>query len=90
MPPLPLPDPELADDAVRLRAPVDADVGAITEACQDPDIQHFTFVPSPYTEQDARAWVRGAPDHRAAGEAMNLMVTDAAARKRGSSVNSWT
>ena len=48
MPPLPLPDPELADDAIRLRAPIAADVPAITAACQDPDIQRFTFVPVPY------------------------------------------
>jgi hypothetical protein len=53
MPPLPLPDPELADDAIRLRAPSAADVPAITEACQDPDIQHFTFVPVPYRVDDA-------------------------------------
>jgi hypothetical protein len=41
MPPLTLPDPELADDTICLRAPFVADVPAITEACQDPDIQHF-------------------------------------------------
>jgi RimJ/RimL family protein N-acetyltransferase len=77
MPPLSLPDPELADDAIRLRAPSAADVPAITEACQDPDIQHYTFVPVPYGEQDARAWVGGAPARAAAGEALSLVIADA-------------
>ncbi|HEX5927208.1 MAG TPA: GNAT family N-acetyltransferase [Baekduia sp.] len=76
MPPLPLPDPELADDAIRLRAPSAADVPAIIEACQDPDIQHFTFVPVPYREDDARDWVGGAPARAAAGEGLSLVIAD--------------
>jgi RimJ/RimL family protein N-acetyltransferase len=76
MPPLALPDPELADDAIRLRAPSGADVPAITEACQDPDIQHFTFVPVPYGEQDARAWVGGAAAAAGAGEGLGLVIAD--------------
>jgi RimJ/RimL family protein N-acetyltransferase len=78
MPPLPLPDPELADDAIRLRPPTAADVGAIAAACQDPDIQHFTFVPVPYAEEDARAWVAAAPAVRGAGTALNLLAVDRA------------
>jgi RimJ/RimL family protein N-acetyltransferase len=74
MPTLALPDPELADDAIRLRAPVGADVPAITEACQDPDIQHFTFVPVPYREEHARDWVAGAATRAAAGEALSLVI----------------
>ncbi|MES1193227.1 MAG: GNAT family N-acetyltransferase [Solirubrobacterales bacterium] len=80
MPPLPLPDPELADDTIRLRAPSAADVPAITEACQDPDIQHFTFVPVPYGEQDARDWVDGAATRASAGEALSLVIADATDR----------
>ncbi|MET0601038.1 MAG: GNAT family N-acetyltransferase [Baekduia sp.] len=77
MPPLPLPDPELADDAIRLRPPSAADVPAITEACQDPAIQHFTFVPVPYSEEDARDWVGGAPARAAAGENLSLVIANA-------------
>lgn len=77
MPPLPLPDPELADDAIRLRAPAAADVPAITEACQDPAIQHFTFVPVPYREADARDWVLGAAGRAEAGEDLSLVIADA-------------
>jgi RimJ/RimL family protein N-acetyltransferase len=76
MPTLALPDPELADDAVCLRVPVMADVPSITEACQDPDIQHFTFVPVPYREDDARDWVGGATARAAAGEALSLVIAD--------------
>jgi RimJ/RimL family protein N-acetyltransferase len=80
MPPLSLPDPELADDAVRLRAPSAADVPAITKACQDPDIQHFTFVPVPYREEHARDWIEGAPARAAAGEELRLIIADAGDR----------
>jgi RimJ/RimL family protein N-acetyltransferase len=76
MPPLPLPDPELADDAIRLRVPTAADVPAITEACQDPAIQHFTFVPVPYREDDARDWIGGAPARAAAGEDLSFVIAD--------------
>jgi RimJ/RimL family protein N-acetyltransferase len=49
--------PYLVDGDLRLRAPTDDDVAAITAACQDPDIQRWTRVPSPYREQDARFFV---------------------------------
>jgi RimJ/RimL family protein N-acetyltransferase len=48
---------DLVDGDLRLRAPTDDDVAAITAACQDPDIQRWTRVPSPYREQDARFFV---------------------------------
>jgi RimJ/RimL family protein N-acetyltransferase len=74
MPPLSLPDPELADDTIRLRAPAADDVPAITEACQDPGIQHFTFVPVPYREEHAHDWVGGAPARASAGEGLSLVI----------------
>src|SRR5712691_10727132 len=37
-----------------------ADVPAIVEACNDPEIQHWIpLIPRPYTKEDARAFVRG-------------------------------
>jgi len=74
VPSIPLPDPELADDAIRLREPAEADVPAITAACQDPLIQRFTFVPVPYSEEDARTFVAAAPREREAGEALALVI----------------
>lgn len=55
----------LEDGEVALRPRTEADVPAITEACQDPEIARWTQVPSPYTEEDAREFVRTAPDAQA-------------------------
>lgn len=40
-----------------LSRPVDADVDAIFDACQDPLIQQYTTVPSPYAREDAEKFV---------------------------------
>ncbi|MFC7406824.1 GNAT family N-acetyltransferase [Georgenia alba] len=45
------------DDAVLLSAPTAEDVDRITEICQDPDIQRWTTVPSPYAWADAEGFV---------------------------------
>ncbi|MEV0842515.1 GNAT family N-acetyltransferase [Actinocatenispora sera] len=51
-----------------LRALRDEDIDAVTEACQDPEIQRYTMVPSPYRRADAEQFVRRvAPALRAAG-----------------------
>ncbi|MBD0293317.1 MAG: GNAT family N-acetyltransferase, partial [Jiangellaceae bacterium] len=44
---------ELRGERVWLAAPTRDDVDQITELCQDPDIQRWTTVPSPYTRRDA-------------------------------------
>lgn len=41
-----------------LHAPTEADIDAITAACQDPEIPRWTTVPSPYTRHDADEFVR--------------------------------
>ena len=51
----------LEDDVVLLRPRTEDDVPAITETCQDPEIVRWTPVPSPYTEDDAREFIRAAP-----------------------------
>jgi RimJ/RimL family protein N-acetyltransferase len=58
---LPAPDAGLSDGVVLLRAWRESDVPQMVEACQDPEIPLWTAVPDPYTESDARAWVRGDP-----------------------------
>lgn len=73
---VPLPDPPLADDVVVLRPYSLADVDRVTEACQDPDIQRFTAVPSPYRRQDALDWIAGHEAERAARSAVTLAITD--------------
>jgi RimJ/RimL family protein N-acetyltransferase len=77
MPPLSLPDPELADDVIRLRPPSLEDVPALTAGCRDPLVQRFTFVPSPYEEAHARGWVEASPETRAAGEALSFVIVGA-------------
>lgn len=53
----------LANESVRLSAPTDTDVDAITAACQDPDVAAWTVVPSPYRRADAEQFVtRFVPD----------------------------
>jgi RimJ/RimL family protein N-acetyltransferase len=75
MPPVPVPDPPLADDAVALRPWRDDDVRAVVAACQDPLIARYTLVPSPYTERDARAWLASNKNRRSRGEQLELAVT---------------
>lgn len=47
----------LGDDVVTLSAPTLDDVDAITAICQDPEIQAWTVVPSPYERQHAVRFV---------------------------------
>jgi RimJ/RimL family protein N-acetyltransferase len=47
----------LRTDRMVLSVPTAADVDAIFEACQDPDTQRYTTVPSPYTRADAEGFV---------------------------------
>src|SRR4051794_41298511 len=56
---LPTPDPGPSDGVVLLRAWRESDVAQMVEACKDPEIPKWTAVQDPYTEEEARAWVRG-------------------------------
>ncbi|ALJ19326.1 GNAT family N-acetyltransferase [Microbacterium sp. No. 7] len=47
---------------VELSVPTAADVDAITAACQDPLIQRYTTVPSPYARSHAEDFVRKATE----------------------------
>jgi RimJ/RimL family protein N-acetyltransferase len=70
---LELPD-ELVVDELRLRPPTPADVPAITALCQDEAIREYTIVPSPYTADDARAWVEMCTRAVAEGDGASLLV----------------
>jgi RimJ/RimL family protein N-acetyltransferase len=49
---------ELRDEDLLLRPPTDADVPAVTAACQDAELSRFIpGFPSPYREADARGWI---------------------------------
>ena len=45
-----------------LSIPTDADVDAITEAAQDPEVPRWTRVPSPYTRENAERFVANAAE----------------------------
>jgi RimJ/RimL family protein N-acetyltransferase len=49
--------PTLSDGVVTLRPRRLEDAGAVTAACQDPEIPRWTTVPSPYTREHAVEWL---------------------------------
>jgi RimJ/RimL family protein N-acetyltransferase len=59
---------ELRDGDLVLRPWTEDDVPAIVAGCNDPEVAHWIpTIPHPYTEEDARAFLRGeaAPAHEA-------------------------
>jgi RimJ/RimL family protein N-acetyltransferase len=59
---------ELRDGDLVLRPWTEDDVPAIVEGCNDPEVAHWIpTIPHPYTEEDARAFLRGeaVPAHEA-------------------------
>ncbi|WP_240423751.1 GNAT family N-acetyltransferase [Microbacterium halotolerans] len=50
-----------------LTTPVTSDVDAICRECQDPLIQRYTTVPSPYTREDAESYVANVADWWSSG-----------------------
>ena len=68
----------MSDGAVLLRPWRESDVPQLVEACADPDVQLWTIVPDPYTEADARSWVRGDPlPVEPPGDRVSFAVADA-------------
>jgi RimJ/RimL family protein N-acetyltransferase len=59
---------------VRLRVPRESDAHAIAEGCSDPDIARWTLVPSPYTLEDARAWIALSTAHRKGDRELALVI----------------
>jgi RimJ/RimL family protein N-acetyltransferase len=66
----------LSDGDVRLRLHADADIPAIVEACQDPEIPRWTRVPDEYTESDALEWFDRQDRRRDEGEALELLIVE--------------
>jgi RimJ/RimL family protein N-acetyltransferase len=81
---------ELRDGDLVVRAWNEADVPALVEACNDVEITHWIpVIPSPYTEADALAFIRGevgsVPEHSFA-----IAVDGSLAGAIGMSVNSMS
>lgn len=65
---------DLSTDRLELSLPRPDDVDAIFLACQDPDIQRYTPVPSPYERTDAEAFVTRAAADWAAGQHLTWAI----------------
>ena len=72
--------PELVGGGIALRAPVEADVGWITEACRDdPEIGRWIpVIPIPYNEEHARGFVAHSATSWANGTEAVFVIGDAA------------
>jgi RimJ/RimL family protein N-acetyltransferase len=73
------PKPPLSDGVVTLRLwGEEGDVEAITAACNDRAIAEFLeMIPSPYTEDDARAYIAQCEEGWREGTLTNFAITDA-------------
>ena len=70
------PDPELTDGRLRLRRWTAADVPAVFEACQDPEIQRWVPVPSPYLPEHASGYPQLTERGWADGSHGSLAIVD--------------
>ena len=82
------PDPPLEDELVRLRPWIDEDVPAIVAACNDPEIVRWTTVPTPYSAEDARAWLARCETAWAEGAAP-LAVVERASGELAAAITLW-
>ncbi|WP_448060494.1 GNAT family N-acetyltransferase [Cellulomonas hominis] len=69
---------ELKDGVVLLRAPDPAETDRLTELCQDPDVQEWTTVPSPYARAHAEGFLAIVEAGWAEGTQWHWGVRDAA------------
>lgn len=77
------PEPPLADEALVLRPPRDADAGAIAAACADPEIARWIPVPVPYAPADARAFLEGVADGWSSGDDLTFAIEERAEGRSG-------
>ncbi len=70
------PDPPLTDGVVTLWAKSRADVGALVEACSDPEIPRWTRVPSPYRAEHALQWLEASEGALREGTSIHWLVVD--------------
>jgi RimJ/RimL family protein N-acetyltransferase len=84
---------ELRDDDLVLRPWIDDDVRALVAACNDPEIAWWIpVIPSPYTEGDALAFIRGksisVPEHSVPEYSFAVTVDGSLAGAIGLRINS--
>ena len=84
---------ELRDGDLVLRPWVEDDVAWLVTACNDPEITRWIpVIPSPYTEEDARAFIgggsRSSPEYAVPEHSFAIAVDESPAGAIGMSVNS--
>jgi RimJ/RimL family protein N-acetyltransferase len=67
----------IADADIRLRLLTEADLPALVELVQDPEIPRWTRIPSPYGRSDADEWFELQARGREQGDLLNLIIVDA-------------
>ena len=82
------PDPQLEDELVLLRPWRDKDIPAIVAACNDPEIVRWTTVPTPYSAEDARAWLERCKTAWSEGAAP-LAVVEQASGELAAAITLW-
>ena len=75
--PIEFPVDGLSDGVVHLRLIAEADIPAIFDAVQDPEIPRWTRVPDPYSEEDGRHFHRMASTGRETGTDLATVIVDA-------------
>ncbi len=75
--PLPLPDPPLHDDVVRLRPWSAHDVDALVDAWADEEIQKWTRVPAQRGAADALRWIASEQLRRDRALSLDLVISPA-------------
>jgi RimJ/RimL family protein N-acetyltransferase len=67
----------LTDGVITLRPPGDEDVDALYRECQDPEIQRWTGVPSPYHRENAIDYLERVKREEAEGKIVAFLAVDA-------------
>ena len=82
--------PVLEGEAVTVRPHAVDDLGAMAQACNDPQTQRWLAqLPTPYTRQDARAHLEEIAEEQAAGRAVFWAVTGPQDRRLVGEIGLW-
>lgn len=73
---IPLPDPPLGDDFVRLRPWRHADADGLVEGWTDPEVARWNDVPADTSVEAARRWIGGWSERVRTGVSLDLVIVD--------------
>ncbi len=82
------PDPQLEDELILLRPWRQEDIPAIVAACNDPETIRWTTIPTPYSREDAQAWLERCETAWDEGAAP-LAIVDKASGEIAAAITLW-